>query len=278
MSGPKDYIGLDLAVATLSAYDDDDFPGVQHDAFGKGGTPPYEQHSPHGFLSRPLDPDLDAKGQPKLGCQVLIGMEGGRGHAWLSHDPRVIPKLPRLLKGESMVYGPAGNFIRCHADGTHTQFTTDKGGDASGQSVYSQTAPDKFLKVAPWGVERFDASGWHVLTHSGARIDCGGIGGLPAPLDAIGAYFSVSAPMVRFDCASAVFGGDAAIPLTKADPLIAILTDIVTALAQIVAIAGTPGTGSSPISANPTLTADMVALNALMASAKATLSSIVSGA
>lgn len=263
----------DIRSVTGTEYDGDDVLHVQFDTYGPNSTcPAVELHHNFGFQSRAADPDADGRG-----CQVHTAYEGDRQHAWLSHDGRVLSRLPPIKKGESRQYGYAGNFVRCHDTGAISMYTTDAGGDPSGQSVYAQVAPDKFVRTAPWGTERYDAGGWRLSTHTGARIAVGGVGGLPSPLDSMGSYFSVECALVTISCKSASFG-DGAVPLAKADPLIAILTDIVTALAQVVALAGTPGTGSTAISADPGLTADMAALSALMASAKVTLSSIVSGA
>src|SRR5262245_58547482 len=103
---------FEVGAVTLSEYDDDGFLGVQVDVHGnQPSMPPFELHSPYGFHSRPLDP-LDEKP-----CTAFVGWQGSQAFAWLATDPIVQPRLPALKKGESMQYGSAGQFIRCHADG-----------------------------------------------------------------------------------------------------------------------------------------------------------------
>lgn len=97
----SDVIEFDIGTALYTAYDDDGFLTVQIDAYGgqQSGVIPYEVHSPHGLLTRPHDPDDDGE------CQVLYGLEGGRGHAWFCSDPRVIPYIPQITKGGTVLYG-----------------------------------------------------------------------------------------------------------------------------------------------------------------------------
>ena len=98
----------DLGIATFSEYDPDGFIGVQADLYGedKAGSPPFEGHSPFGFISRPLDPTLDAAGEPTgQSCSILYAWEGSRGHAWLLGDSRITPTLPQLPKGSGCLYG-----------------------------------------------------------------------------------------------------------------------------------------------------------------------------
>ncbi len=104
MTGMLDF---DIGTAVNSVYDDAKFPTIQIDAYGgkQSGVPPYEQHSPCGFIGRPHDPDTDADGNPTKGCTVLYALEGEKGHVWPSHDPRIVPLLPPLTKGGSAQYG-----------------------------------------------------------------------------------------------------------------------------------------------------------------------------
>lgn len=191
---------FDIGLGLMSSYDADGFLGTQYDADGQAGAgvSSYETHHPLGFMSRMLDPVVDQHGapDPTQSCQVHIGMEEGQGHLWLLEDPRVVPNLPALRPGESLMYGCAGQFIRCHADGSITLMTTDAGGASSGKSVYLQITPTGLRFVAPWGKLTFDATGWHLLTQAGGRFNLGSVGGLPAPLDQISSFCNIAAGMV----------------------------------------------------------------------------------
>jgi hypothetical protein len=227
-------LNFDIGIATLSVYDHDDFPGVQIDPLGDGGIQDYEVHSTYGFLAKPLDPATDGAGNPTQGCTVLYALEGGKGHAWLCSDPRVTPLLPALRPGESLMYAAGGQFIRLHATdgdtpGAITLFTSDDG-TVNGQNVYLQVARDALRFVAPWGTITFDASGFHLVTDSGARLDLGAIGGVPL----IGSYASLSAGMVDISGSVVAAGADGpAQPLTYATPLIQILAQLITVVSAI---------------------------------------------
>jgi hypothetical protein len=173
----------DLRTVTGSEYDDDGFLGVQVDAPGAGNAgPPIQLHHTYGFSSRPLDPDPDGRG-----ADVHVAWEGSERHAWMASDGRVTRLLPIKKQGETLQNGPKGNFVRCHDDGRISLFTSDDG-TVDGRSVYVEVAPDGIRFVTPWGKLVLDATGFHVLTESGARIDLGAIGGLPAPLSALTSY------------------------------------------------------------------------------------------
>lgn len=241
------YLGFDVGVVVLSAYDDSGFLGIQPDVYGEGasGVHPYEVQSPHGFLGRPLDPDTDGEGSPTLGCTILYALEGGRGHVWLGSDPRVIPKLPILEKGETLVYASNGHFIRLDKDGAISIFTTEDG-TPNGRSVYLQVAPDGLRFFAPWGTLKFDATGFHVVDASGARLDLGGIAGVPV----VGSYASLKAGIVSTSGSIIASGGAGATqPLAYATPLVEILTLLLVLIGKI-----------GPAPANPVEIANIASL------------------
>lgn len=250
---------LDIRVAQATEYDADDTLGVQADAYGgsKAGCQMIEQHHPFGFKSRAADPDADG-----TGCQLHTAYEGSRQHAWLSHDPRMAGKIPNIAKGESLQYGFAGNFVRCHLDGAISMMTTDKGGDPSGQSVYQRVTPTEFMRLAPWGSEKFSERGYHLITHSGARLDIGGVGGVPV----VGSYFAVRAGMATFNVNAATFGIGAE-PLVKVSGIVALIEALITAFGTITA--GSSTTGGAPAAAS---------LAAAQSALVLAMQSIVSGA
>lgn len=198
-----------LSFVTFSRHDDDDFIGVQVQTEGDGGAVPFELQHPYGFAARPLDPIVDATGEPTRGCSVLYGEQGNQTFAWLGSDPRSVSLFPALQKGESVQYGPTGQFIRCHADGSVSIFTTD---DATydGRSVFLRVAPTGLTFEAPWGRMTFDEHGFHVLTRAGARLDLGYADvGLPAPLDGLTSYAKLTAQMVSLKGTATVIGANA---------------------------------------------------------------------
>lgn len=254
-------LAWDIGTAVNFEYDEDGFPTVQIDALGeeKSGVAPYDLHSPHGFLSVPVDPDVDDNGTPTLGCTTLFAMEGGRGHAWLCADPRVIVKLPTLQKGEALFYNSLGQFIRMDNKGAISLFTTDDG-TTDGKSVYLRIAKDSLQFVAPWGVLIFDAAGFRIRHASGARMALGGIGGIPLGL---GSYFKAEAAMVDISGQAVAAGPKgAADPLTKSTPLIAFLTQLIEMLATTPAVSP----GSPLLPAASTLTSQLDAIVAQMSS------------
>ena len=230
---------------TYSEVDDNGFVGVQFDAFGeeKSGMPTVEVMHPYGLMSQPAEPDPNVDA---FTCQALIGWEGHSAYAWLCSDPRTRVLTPYLKKGETLLYGHKGNFVRMHDDGRVSVFTTDDG-TINGKTISFQVKPDGFLWAAPWGKMTFDATGFHVLHASGAAIDLGAIGGVPAPLDALSSYVKLTGAMAQIE-ASAVAVGTASTPAdppAKTTPLLAVLGSIALNLEALqAAIAALPGVGT----------------------------------
>lgn len=242
--------------ALISLYDENGFLGVQCSPLAlrsvEGQAPAYQLLHPYGFGARPLDADA-ATGKS---CGVLQWSDGQEGYAILTEDSRATPLLPALKPGESIQYGPAGNFVRCHADGSVTVFTTTDG-TLNGKSVYHQVRPDGFSMVAPWGKLTFDATGFHVLHSSGARIDAGAIGGLPSPLDALGSYVKISAAMAQIEAATVAIGtaAGAAEPAAKALATVAAFGSVATALTAVQAALASLSAAVTVIAGLPPITA-----------------------
>ena len=223
---------LDIGIPTASSYDDDGFLSVQYDAEGEqnAGVAGYECHHFLGSMARPLDPVVDSTGQPDAtnAGQMLIAMEGGKGHAFMLQDVRIVPKLPALKPGEKIDYGCSGAFTRYRADGSIVQFTTDQGGDPAGRSIYQSVgakAADgslEFCRIGPWGQEHWGKNGYRLLHESGVRISAGTIGGLPDPLSAIASSYRVQAGVIRLDAGVVMLGpqGASAEPAAKATTLL----------------------------------------------------------
>ncbi len=199
---------------------------------------------------------------------------GTTGVAIGGRDERCADMYGALGPGDTCVHatGPSHSAqMMCKEDGSVTMVTTDDG-TATGRSVFWQTDKDAFRGVAPWGRLTFDATGFHVRHHTGARIDLGGVGGLPAPLDSMGAYVSISAPVLRLTGGAVAIGqglGDAA---AKATPTLAVLAAIATSLTAIGAalnginVALVP-TGSASVAVTPATAAIVAAVSAISTAA-----------
>lgn len=253
----SNYLGLDIGIAVSTVYDDDGFPGIQVDSYGEqqSGTAPYDHHSPLGILSRPHDPDTDDNGNPLRGCTVLYGLDGGKGHAWLSHDPRTVPLLPPLKKGGLVCYGgKQKNPAFIHFDGeTGSQtfyvpysFT----GDTPGKSMSIEINVDEEGKES---ISLVHGNGMSITMIAGGKNSV-------TIKNAVGdAYMEVNDDGAVINGQLTVNGGfnaggpGAAVPVVLAPPLITLLQQILTLI----------GTAATPALAP--LTAPAAALSAQLA-------------
>lgn len=265
----RNHLNLDLASSLAAGYDVDDFPAAQPDAHGEMAM--FELHHPAGLMTMPGEQTADG-----VGHTMLYGYKGPDGFAWMLNDPRIQGKLPRLKPNETYLYGPLGQGVRCHVDGTISLFTTDQGPQQ--QSVYQQVKPTAFRQVAPWGSCRFDANGWHLKHVSQARIDLGAIGGLPAPLDALSSYVTLSAAIINLQGSAVALGAAAGLPdaVAKSTPILAVFAALGNLLTQL----ATPGAYVSPPSGGPCAPSPdvVVAVAATEAALAAAVALVPSGA
>lgn len=232
----SDGLNFDLASVMLSEDDDQGARFIQIDAYGGKSSPSVELHSPHGFHSRPLDPIVGPNGVASSACKALIAYEGDRPHAWLAEDPRVVALLPPLKPGESIFYGPISNFVRAHGDGRVTMYTTTDG-TPNGPPITRSIDPDPnaggCVDYTPWGSVRINSTGWHVSTLSGAALDLGGIGGIPAPVGSlVSRYFNATADSISLN-ATAISLGAGTYPIALATPLLSLFGALDTLLTQL---------------------------------------------
>lgn len=262
-------IHWDLGVAMLSAYDDDGWLGVQPDALGENasGVKPYEVHNPGGIVHRPLDPVVDPVSllpDESQAAQLFVGLRGRLGVVLVLGDPRVVPELPQLQKGETSVYGDAGQFERFHADGSISRYTTTDGGKSTGQTIVEWLTPTQRDFSAPWGRETFDAMGYRLTAINGgqaiASITMGGASGLPPGLDG---YMTLQAPMIELDGNVTIgptgmpqLGVLQAIPTAVAlATLTAAINSIITAMGGVTGGAAFPGLPAATAAAAAAATA-----------------------
>lgn len=243
---------FDLGIATLSTYDEDGYPTVQIDAYGEenSGVAPYEHHSPHGLLTRCHDPETDDTGNPTVGCAVLYGLEGGRGHAWLCSDPRIIPLLPPLRKGGLCAYGGKKlnpSFYNIDGEtGSQTFYVPYK--IVNGTATKAMSIE---INVDEEGEESIS-----IVHGSGAAltiIESGGETSVTIRNSKGDAYVEVNAQGVVVNGTLTVQGGISAggaagvptLPLTLAPPLIAVLNQIIGVIGATAA--AIPAGGGAPI-------------------------------
>jgi hypothetical protein len=235
-----------------SKHDKDSFIAVIPETFGPSSSlGAMELSHPYGFASRPVDKDAEGGA-----CGAFYFVEGAQGYAWLANDGRIQAKLPEILEGESFQYGVTGNFVRCHKDGRISLFTTDDA-TVDGRTVALTIGPTGLVFNAPWGNLKFDATGFHVLHSSGARLDLGACGGLPAPLDGLSSYATISAALLHLEGAATTVGASSptAEPAAKSTQTLVALQSLSTALiaagAALAALAGIPinSPASAPIAA-----------------------------
>lgn len=186
---------------------------------------------------------------PPIGAEIVT-LETSTGFIGIaSRDIRTGAIAGNMRAGETTVYAPGSQACSLYKnDGSVTHLTTSDG-TTTGQSVYSRVASDTFLFFAPWGKQTFDGTGWHVFTHAGARLDMGGIGGMPAPLDTLGSYAKLSAKMVYIEGSIVALGprGGVADSAAKATPTVLALN----AISTLITALGTPGAFISPPSGGP---------------------------
>lgn len=109
-------------------------------------------------------------------------------------------------------------------DGTASLLTTDSN-NSDGKVVGLSLSTTALKFTSPWGSFNFDATGFHLKTKAGPRIDMGGfaipgISSLPVIGDALSVltgYFNITSPMVKI-AGSQIFLGSGAVfnPVTYA--------------------------------------------------------------
>ena len=200
----------------------------------------------YGFAARPADKD----GTGNAMALVMHQANTKRILAW--RDNRFTVKLPVLRPGETMMYGPMGQFARFHEDGSITLLTSDDG-TPEGRSIYFQLSPEHGLVyVCPWGKFTFGPNGIHLVHSSGARLDLGAIGGVPG-LESLGSYASLQGAM------ASVLGSVVSVGTDGGANSLAAITELAATLAAVVTALNTISTTPAVVG-NPVLTPPQAAL------------------
>lgn len=264
-------IAVDTHIAQATTIDEDGWIMVQPDGYGEKGSGYHELVCPMGFIARPLDPATDDQQNITAGTPMFSFIEGGKWLEMPLTDKRVMAGLPSLKKGESMQYGSKFNFVRCTDTGAIAVFcTTDM--TATGQSIQWDSSPNGQHYSGPWGTQVYDATGYHIRTTSGARLDMGGIGGLPAPMSALNSYFNVGAASVKVRSSIIALGPDGGVfdAAAKATPTLALLAAVQAVLTALASPGGVVST-TGPCTFGPAVAPALAALASALVTAQATL-------
>lgn len=198
-------------------------------------------------------PSIPTAGQSA--AEAIALKTSGPDVVFAGRDVRSATIAGLLKPGESCAYASTGTACTLYKrDGSVTNLTTDDNTD-TGHSVFARVATDGFLWACPWGKMTFDSTGFHVLHASGARIDIGGVSGMPAPLDTLGSYFTIGAKMGRIEAAILSVGTTAGTPepVAKATTLYALLSSIAGSLSSISTTLAAVAAGAQP-AASPATT------------------------
>lgn len=254
---------FDLSCSMFTEYTKDGFINVQVDADGSGATakdeptvPPFEVHHPYGLISRPRDPALDANGKNPVGCTVLYGWEGDRGHAWFMSDPRVAAKLPNTIEqGGLMLFAHRDDGLLSiqrlrGTDGAFILHVPSKNGNGRGSQLQIDN-DDGFDLSNPWGRAQLGPKGFSVTLTCGASFRMGPIGGFPDPVGPImeaaniASRATIKAGAVSLSGGLVSIGTDGGVANeTGLASLLATMTAVVTALTEISA---TPAAIGAPV-------------------------------
>lgn len=204
------------------------------------------EHWQHvGFASRP---SLAINGASA--CQAIAIKTGSADACIATRDLRSQQVYGNLAEGETCVFaaGPNGTGQGCMSlkqDGSITLITSDNN-TASGNGVYFKISPTKMQFMAPWGSMTFDATGFHIKTKTGARLDMGALAA-PPPLDTlVPSYVKISGGTVTLAGALATAIDSPMVTLGK-NATQSILTtaapNVLPPLAPTITVIATPGGG-----------------------------------
>jgi hypothetical protein len=204
------HVGLDILATTISQTTSKIVAQIGDAITQRVDSSAVEWWQHVGFASRPAKPSA---GRAAAQCVALKTSD--RDVAVASQDTRGLEIYGNLGHGEFCVYaagedGESQGRLIGKTDGSVTILTTDTN-TADGETVALKLSPTALRFTAPWGDFVFDASGCHVKTRAGPRIDLGGVsvpGLAPQALaDALTGYARITAPIVKLDAAGVYLGG-----------------------------------------------------------------------
>lgn len=194
-----------------------------------------------GVASRPAQPA--AKSSAAQGIAIRFG---DRHRIIATRDVRGQEIYGNLDEGETCLYagGPDGAGqarVYLRKDGSVAMVTTHDN-TSDGNTVMRSCSPDPmqgFVDFSPWGSVKLNATGYHVMLASGARLDGSGMSapGVPA---AIGSWWTLQAGKVGLKASIVNLGPLPAtmFPVALATPLLAYFTAFQLALIAAATAAG----------------------------------------
>jgi hypothetical protein len=266
-------VGVDILTTTVSKATNKILAQTGHVVGEVTDADNVEWWQHYGFFSRP---PKSQKG--KQAAQAIVMRRPERDVAFASQDLRGLELYGNADHGEAGIYsaGEDGNGqarVLCKKDGSINCYTTHDN-TASGRSVCLRIAPDGLTFTSPWGSLRFDRTGFHVNTASGASFNLGGMAGLPAPFDTFGSYARVNADVVQTSSKVSTSGGAGGSSLASAQPVMQAITalqvEVAAIAAALVAVAnisgpiGPSGTGPHAVAAQAATAAVGVAAGVLL--------------
>lgn len=287
MSGGSGFRGMTVDIVNVlgTSVDTDGFQSATFDADGEEGSPAYQVRYIHGVCSRPLDPVVDQSTgapDPTRACSALMMLEGGHGHFVHLDDPRSVAALPNVQPGETILHSDFGSFQRHAEDGSISDSTTTTGGGSDGQSVFQRVAPDHFQRIAPWGKETLDATGFRWAHVGGARFSLGYAGGL---VPGLSNYARIQADTIELNGSAVTIGPTSAVhqPVAQALPLVEILQNlqavhqaVLTMITAMGLVPPNPASGAAiagiALTSTPLITAAVQTAQASVAAALETIS------
>jgi len=159
-----------------------------------------------GFASRPSNPTPTNTEAQGICGETLVMRRGDRDICFASRDIRGQLLSGNLGPGETILYaggatGTGQARVVLKSNGVVGLMTTDSN-TAGGNAVALTLGPTSLNFTAPWGSIRFDASGIHLLTAAGPRLDFGGISipGIPSSVSGpLTGYFNVTSPVITLN-------------------------------------------------------------------------------
>lgn len=206
------HVGWDSGEHLFDEADPDGPPGTQHTLIcvTLGGSNAAKLKGPN--TGRKIICCTSDGRIPAVGALVYIviphGMEESPGAGCII-AVRAKVRRDNLVNGEVQTTATSGAARTIHRNDGSISLLTTHDNTPDGKVIVFTIAPTSWKFTAPWGSLVFDASGLHIKTAAGPRIDLGGISipGLPDSLvGAFAGYCNITAPTIKLNGSSVFLG------------------------------------------------------------------------